>query len=263
MLNKITKSCLLLLVVNLFATSAFAFSEDTKSGKANFFNTNIDYELHAHFSIGGSAPLGMPSEIKKIESYDPDLQLGLGIQTTKWFDKNNNLGVRLGVSVHSKGMKTGAQVKDYLTEVMYDKLTVRGVFTGFVETNVNNTYLTLPLSAVYKLSDRWALYGGPYVSFLINRDFSGYVSDGYLRQGDVTGDKITFEGDSRAAYDFSDSINKTQWGVQLGGQWAMRKHLILFSHLEYDINGLFQKDFSTISFSLHNIYLNFGFGYRF
>ncbi len=185
------------------------------------------------------------------------------MQTTKWFDNNDNVGVRLGANVHSKGMKMGVQVKDFLTEVMYDKLVVRSVFTGFVETNVNNTYLTLPLSVVYKLSDRWSLYGGPHVSFLINKNFSGYVSDGYLRQGSVIGVKITFEDDSRAAYDFSDSLNRTQWGVQLGGEWAMKKHLILFSHLEYDINGLFEKDFTAISFSLHNIYLNFGFGYRF
>lgn len=255
--------CLLIIGFVFYSAFSFGSADNSRNRNTNFFNSNIDYGLRAHFSIGGSAPLGMPPEIRKIESYNPGLQLGLGIQATKWLDGRKNHGMRLGVVVQSKGMKTDARVKDYLTEVIYDQMTMKGVFTGMVETYVENTYVTLPLSFVYKLSDRWSLYGGPHVSFLIYKNFSGYVSDGYLRQGDATGTKITFDADSRAAYDFSDALRKVQWGMQLGGEWAMKKHLILFSHLDYDFNNLFEKEFSAISFNLHNIYLNIGFGYRF
>ena len=128
---------------------------------------------------------------------------------------------------------------------------------------MENTYLTIPLSLVYKLPKNWALFAGPHISFLLNPRFDGYVSDGVFRLGDSTGEKIIFEGESRAAYDFSDSIRKLHWGLQAGGEWTFKKHLVLFSHLDYDFNNLFAKDFSAISFSMHNIYLNLGFGYRF
>lgn len=234
-----------------------------KAKRKHFFNTNIDYELDAHFSIGGSAPLGMPTEIRKIESYNPNLQLGIGAHATKWLGDNSNWGVRLGVSANTKGMETKARVKDYSTEVIIDKLYMKGVFTGLVETKVENTYLTIPLSTVYRLSKRWSLYGGPHMSFALNPGFDGYVSDGVFRQGDATGDKIIFDGDSQAAYDFSDSIKRIQWGMQVGGEWALKKNLMLFSHLDYDFNDLFKKDFNSLTFSLHNIYLNIGFGYKF
>lgn len=160
-------------------------------------------------------------------------------------------------------METKARVKGYDTEVIIENAYMKGVFTGLVETRVKNTYLTIPVSMVYKLSDRWRLYGGPHVSFTLNPGFDGFVSDGEFRQGDATGDRIIFDNDDQAAYDFSDSVSKIQWGMQVGGEWSLKKNLILFSHLDYDFNNLFKKDFNSLSFSLHNIYLNIGFGYKF
>ena len=263
-MSKIKRILLLLLALQLLViSSATALGSSNRNKKKHFFNHNIEYEINAHFSIGGSAPLGLPAEIRKIESYNPNLQLGLGAHATKWLCDDSDWGLRLGISAHTKGMETKARVKDYRTEVIIDKLYMKGVFTGLVKTRVKNTYLTIPVSMVYKLSDRWNLYGGPHISFTLNPGFDGFVSDGVFRQGDSTGDKIQFDEDSQAAYDFSDSVNRIQWGVQAGGEWALRKNLIIFSHLDYDINNLFKKNFNSLSFSLHNIYLNLGFGYKF
>ena len=229
--------------------------------KQHFFNTNIEYDLNAHFSIGGSTPLGMPIEIREIITFNPDLQLGLGTHATKWLE--NTTGIRLGLNLNTKGMQTKARVRNYKTEIIIDKLYMEGVFTGLVETQVKNTYLTFPLSLVHKPAHRWAIYAGPQLSFNLNPHFSGYVSDGVFRLGDSTGEKFDFDENSQAAYDFSDSIRNLQWGMHFGGEWSLKKHLILFTYLEYDFNNLFQKGFRSITFSMHNIYLNFGFGYRF
>lgn len=236
---------------------------NAQTEKESFFNQNIDYDIRAHFSIGGSSPLGLPKEIRKIESYNPTLQLGLGVQATKWFGEEKDWGLRLGLLITGKGMKTEAIVKNYLTEIIQDGAKVSGYYTGKVQTTVKNTYVSIPVSAVYKLSDRWKLYTGLHMSFLIDKTFDGYVSDGYLRQGSPVGLKISFEGDDSAAYDFSSSVNSMQWGMQLGGEWTLKKHLNLFAEFEYDFNSLLDKDFQSISFTMHNIYLNVGFNYRF
>ena len=263
-MNNFKKTFLLLFTLQLLVFSSVSASGiSNRNKKKHFFNDNIEYEINAHFSIGGSAPLGLPTEIRKIESYNPNLQLGIGAHATKWLCDDSDWGVRLGISTHTKGMETKARVKDYRTEVIIDKLYMKGVFTGLVKTRVKNTYLTIPVSMVYKLSDRWRLYGGPHVSFTLNPGFDGFVSDGVFRQGDSTGDRFVFEDDSQAAYDFSDSVKRIQWGVQAGGEWSLRKNLVLFSHLDYDFNDLFKKDFNSLTFSLHNLYLNLGFGYRF
>lgn len=250
-------------IVFIVFTIASLNSVYAQTKEANFFTQDIEYDLRAHFSIGGSAPLGLPKEIRKIDSYNPTLQLGLGLQATKWLGENKDWGVRLGVNVAGKGMKTEATVKNYLTEIIQDGSKVSGYYTGKVQTRVKNTYVSIPVSAVYNLSEKWRLYSGLRLSVLIDKNFDGYVSEGYLRQGTPVGQKITFEGDNTAAYDFSSAVNKLQWGMQVGGEWALRKHLSLFAELEYDFNSLLDRDFHSISFTMHNIYLNLGFAYRF
>ena len=261
----------LLSTLLLLLTLSTLHAGTDKVKRQHFFNTNIDYELNAHFSIGGSAPMGMPVEIRSIEKYNPNLQVGLGVHATKWLSDNTDWGVRLGVSAAKLGMETRSRVRNYETEVLIDNGYMKGIFTGhegskggLVETHVENTYLTFPLSLVYRLSSRWSLYGGAHVAFTLNSRFDGFVSDGkFYENGDMSSEPVVFTKDGEASYDFSDEIRKTQWGVQVGGEYRYKKHLIFFSHLDYDINNLFKSDFKSISFSLHNIYLNLGFGYRF
>ena len=61
---------------------------------------------------------------------------------------------------------------------------ISGVWTGGVKTKVHTAGLTIPLMATYKLSNRWNIKAGPYFSYLLSREFSGHVYEGYLREGD-------------------------------------------------------------------------------
>lgn len=257
------------IIIVLFCFAGTGFAQDNahqtekKTTPSNFFNTRMDYQVRAYFSIGGTAPLGLPREIRKIESYNPGLQVGFEGNLTKWF-KDELWGVRIGVAVESKGMKTTAQVKNYLTEIQNDGASVRGYFTGKVKTKVNNTYLTFPVLAVYNLTNRWNLYGGFYTSLLIDKEFGGNVNDGHFKQGDPTGTQLTFEEGEGAPYDFENEQRFFQWGTKIGAEWTMNnQHFRLFPELTYGINGLFHNGFDSIAFSMHNIYLSLGFGYQF
>lgn len=222
-----------------------------------------DYQVRANFSIGGSTPLGIPQEIRKIENYNPMLLLGAEINATRWFSDRKKWGVRLGIRSERKGMETQAYVKHYITEIEKSGEKIHGYYTGMVETKIDNSYISLPLSVVYAVSNRWNLYAGGYVSRTISRSFTGAVSEGYLRQDTPVGAKITFENGEMANYDFSDEVQKTEWGALLGAEWYLNNHFCLFPEITYSFNDLLNPNFEAISFNLHNVYLNLGFGYRF
>jgi len=160
--------------------SSFGLAQQNENG--NFFTRDMEYQLKANFGIGGSAPFGMPREIRKINNYNPTLVLGLEADATKWVSDNKKWGIRVGIRIEGKGMKTEAVVKNYFTEVIQGDEKIKGYFTGTVETDIKNTYVTMPVSVVYKVSPRWKLYGGLYASLLVDKNFSGYVSNGHLRQ---------------------------------------------------------------------------------
>jgi hypothetical protein len=158
-------------------------------------------------------------------------------------------------------MKTDAQVKNYqMKMVADDNGEVEGVWTGGVITRVDNSYLTLPVLAVWKPSKRWGVKLGPYVSYLLEGEFSGSAYNGYLREGSPVGDKIEID---RAIYNFSSDLRSWNWGAQLGGEWRAFPHLIAELDLTWGINSIFQKDFEVITYSMYPLYTSLSFAYAF
>lgn len=223
-----------------------------------------EYEIKAGFNIGGTAPLPFPEEIRSIDGYNPTLSITIEGNMTKWLDREKRWGIITGLRLENKGMRTKATVKNYGMEIIGDDgKRMKGNWTGGVRTKVQNSYITIPVLAAYKVSQRVSVKAGPYFSYLMDGDFSGHVYEGYLREGSPVGDRINFSGDAIATYDFSSDLRNFQWGVQAGVDWRAFKHLKIYADLNWGLNDIFQKDFNTISFPMYPVFLNVGFGYAF
>ena len=66
--------------------------------------------------------------------------------------------------------------------------------------------------ANYKISDRWKVSLGPYVSYMTEGNFSGHVYEGHLRTPDETGSVSTSNGESIATYDFFRQLTQISMG---------------------------------------------------
>lgn len=224
----------------------------------------LEYEIKAGFSIGGTAPFPLPVEIRSIDGYNPTLAISIGGEVTKWFAVQNKLGVIVGLRLENKAMTANATVKNYGMEILgQGGERISGVWTGGVKTKVHTAGLTIPLMATYKLNNRWNIKAGPYFSYILSREFSGHVYDGYLREDNPTGPKVEFTDNKVATYDFSNDLRHFQWGLQAGAGWRAFKHLNIYADLTWGLNNIFKNDFHTITFAMYPIYLNIGFGYAF
>ena len=238
--------------------------EDRNRGIIQSALYGLEYEVRAGINIGGASPLPLPREIRSLDSYAPNINFSIEGNIIKWLGKQERWGFILGLRVESKGMEAEATTKNYSMEIIGDGgERMSGNWTGRVKTKFRASYFTVPVLAAWKVNDRLRLSAGPYVSFRTSGDFSGHVFDGYLREGDPTGNKVVFEGESIAPYDFSDELRKFQWGVQAGISWRAFKHLTVHGDLTWGLNDIFKKDFQTITFAMYPIYLNVGFGYVF
>ena len=153
-----------------------------------------EYEIRAGVSIGGTSPLPLPVEIRSIDTYNPTLALMLEGNAIKWLGKTKKWGVITGVRLETKNMITKATVKNYGMEIIgNDGNRLKGNWTGGVKTKVRNAYITVPVLGAYKINSRLRAKAGAYVSYLMDEEFSGYVYEGYLREGNPTGKKVNFE----------------------------------------------------------------------
>ena len=221
-----------------------------------------EFDAKIGVNIGGTSPIPLPEEIRKIESYSP--QFAPTIEATATRRINGRWGVSCGLRAEKRAMSTQAQVKNYRTEIIGEggnKL--RGNWTGKVHTECDNLYLTIPLQAVYRLNKHFDFSGGVFFSYLLDGSFDGYVNDGYLRKDNPTGDKIVFDKANKGTYDFSNEINNFSWGVQAAAHWNTSDRVKLSAQLTWGANELFKSSFKTISFAMYPIYLNIAAGYRF
>lgn len=252
------------LMILLGSTSMLHAQQDRNPGIIWSSLRGLEFEIKAGFNIGGTAPLPLPEEIRAIEGYSPNVNFSIEGNFIKWLGTDKKWGVILGLRLENKGMETKARTKNYSMEIIGgggERL--KGNWTGMVKTKFQGSYFSIPLMGAYQLSPRVRLSAGPYISFMTSGDFSGHVYEGYLRKDNPTGDKVQFEGDQVAPYDFSDDLRKFAWGVQAGVDWRAFKHLNVFADLTWGLNDIFKKDFNTITFAMYPIYLNVGFGYAF
>lgn len=227
--------------------------------------------MRAGLNIGGTTPLPVPAEVKSINSFDPGLNFGIGVDMEKMFTKD--WGIQVGIRFESKGMETDVTVENYHTRLMRDGDRTEGNYTGKESTTVNYTLFTIPILAHYRFNGHWALNLGPYFSYALKREFTGIAADGYMRtlKADPLtglpapiGSKIEIPADNPATYDFSSDMRRFQWGIEAGMDWQCFRHFMVFAHLDWGMNDTFKSSFEeTITFTMYPIYGAIGFGYTF
>ncbi len=221
----------------------------------------LDFELRAGVVIGGISPMPFPVEIREILRYSPEFNSSLEAQVNKWF--SDKVGFSSGIRLENKGMETSAQVKAYQTKIVNQGDQIEGYWTGKVTTLAKISYLTIPLLVNMQLDPRWRIQAGGYFSYNMTGKFSGQVSQGYLRKDTPVGQKIEFNNEQYATYNFSDELRKIAYGLQLSGQWKAVNDLHVLVQFTWGLNDIFKPDFEAISFGMYPIYMSLGASYQF
>ncbi len=223
---------------------------------------NLVYNLRFGYSIGGTAPMGMPATIRSMDKFtlSPNFNLGLGV----YRDISEHWGISTGLFLENKGMDVDASVKNYHMAFVRGGQRLEGNFTGGVSMDVEQWMLTLPIQATYAFNKNVQLKLGPYLSYVRSHKFTGYAYGGYIRVGDPTGAKVDIGSDegSRGTYDFSDSMRSWQFGMLLGVDWFFHKHWGCFADLSWGLTDIFHDSFDTIDQTLYPIYGTIGISYR-
>ncbi|MBO4811157.1 MAG: PorT family protein [Prevotella sp.] len=249
---KKNKAYILLVAASLFIGSrAEAVTPDSLQLKAR-----------VGYNIGGTTPIPLPETIRSLDSYSltPSFMAGFDAM----LPLNQQWGIMAGLRFENKGMKAEVTTKAYFMEVVKGDQRMAGHFTGHVEQEVKQWMLTVPVQATLTLSRKLMLKGGPYVSFLLDKGFSGIASDGYLRKDTPTGPKILMgnrEGEW-ATYDFDDDMRSVQFGIGIGADWQISKCLGVSADLNWGLTGIFPGDFKTVEQTLYPVYGTIGVFYR-
>jgi hypothetical protein len=257
------KKILLLVLGIIVPVIALKAQSNTNQTLQNAEKNGWEYSVQCGINLGGASPIPLPVEIRSIKEYNPRLNGLIEGDVTHWLGEKKIWGVSAGIRFEEKSMHTGANVKSYSTEIIDNNSKVSGYWTGYVNTKYSSIFMTIPIMANYKLNKEWKLRAGIFESYKLDGDFSGYVTDGYLREGSPIGQKLTFKDGKRGTYDFSSDLRHFHTGIQVGASWFAFSHFSINADLTWGLNDIFKRNFKTVTFNMYPIYLNLGFGYKF
>lgn len=218
-------------------------------------------KVFAGYNIGGTSPLPLPAEIRKIDYWKPGFGGTLAFHITRWL--HPKWGITTGLGIDLKGMKIGADVKYMQTSLVVGEGDNTGIFTGSFSgkntTNMRNDYLVIPLLAAFRPNEQWRVRFGGYVATQRNAKFEGTASDGYIRNGGPTGERINVEA---ATYDFSEKVKRFDAGLMASGDWFFTSKMAVTGQLSWGLVPIFPADFEGLSYKMYNIYFSLGIAYK-
>lgn len=224
---------------------------------------NNTYYVRLGYNIGGTAPVGMPATIRSLSRYTLQPNLLIGADVHKRYG-DSKWGLMLGIHLEQKDMEIDARVKNYHMAMVQGTQRIEGMFTGQVVTETGLGTVTIPVLATYDVTPNVRLKAGPYVSYAYQTEFSGYAYDGYIRENDPTGYKVMVGvgNSARGTYDFSESMRKLYFGIDVGADWYFSRRWGASIDLSWGLNGIFKRNFDVIDDTLYPIYANVGVTYK-
>lgn len=214
-------------------------------------------------NIGGTTPLPLPNEIRKVNTYNAGLNPTIAIRTTRWLDNAPQWGITTGLYVDYRGMEIDADVKYWNTRLQVGEGKnvgeYQGLFSGKNHTNMKNGYFTVPAMASYRPFNRWTFHLGGYVSWMHSSKFEGSAADGYICNGGATGDVTAVD---KATFDFSNELKSLDAGIVAGADWKFKKRISVVGQLDWGLVPVFPSAFNGIPYKMYNIYFTLGLAYR-
>lgn len=245
----------------VFATLLLIFILTGKVSAQDRETKKLDFSFQLGFNIGATAPMPIPAEVRKINSYNPKFNPQIGINAI--YRLTEHWGVGAGLNIDWKGMRVTDHVKYMYTSVTLaegsEKLT--GYFVGKNMTNIDMTYLTMPVYATYRFNDKWGVKLGVYAAKTLSSKFDGYVNDGYIRIGSPVGQKQEITGEG-ATFDFGDDSRDYDFGMFGGGEFRLTNRIGFYGNLSWGLSPYFYSGSNPIKFKFYNIYGSFGITYR-
>lgn len=228
--------------------------------------TNTGFIVRAGYTLGGTAPLPIPAEIRGVNEFSPKGGFNVGFDAYHLF--NRRWGIATGWHFFYEGFHTSANVKNYKMSITMDGNSMGGYFTGCDVTNTTMFGMSFPLLATFNISPRWTVSAGPYFSTYFKTTFEGEVYDnpegvGYLRVDTPTGEKINMDRTNSATYDFAEHMRNWGAGLELCFDWKAMKHMNVFANVDWGLANALNPDFEAVAFKMFPIYATIGLAYRY
>lgn len=216
---------------------------------------SLEHRIVAGFNVGATMPYSIPDEVVAVKGWWPQFTPQLGYNIT--YNAHERWGLSAGVILNYKGMGIKDRVKYMHVRVVLSEgqEPLEGPFVGMNKTEVKAAYVTIPLHVTYRPFKNWCYKFGGFASYLFNGSFKGTVSDGYLRVGDPTGEKVIID---ETSFNFDDDLRNFDFGITLGTERKITERIAAYLNMDMSLTPIFPSSFKLMEFNMYHLYFTLG-----
>ncbi len=126
---------------------------------------------------------------------------------------------------------------------------VHTIYRGTVDGKFDNRYIDVPLYASYKLSQRFLLTFGGYVSYLVSGKNTGYAD---IEVGDPAHPFTTVTDEP---FDQSSGLNSWDYGLLLGTTYVTKRRMNFGASVTMGLRSVYENNYKYIDGVVRNVYL--------
>ncbi len=216
------------------------------------FNSNFAQQLK--WGIKGGATAGTPY-MKPEEGASGKLGLGPEVGAFLKYNMNKRISLQTEIYYSFKGASFTTPISgdtNYAQVIMGVTYLVPTSYSGIARGKFKNNYITMPLLLSYKVSEKFNLFTGPQLSYLIIGKSSGTADV-------VVGADPNYPYTSVKDEPFNESkyLNKWDFSFVFGSMFELNNRISLNLNLSRGFNSVFNKDYQNTDKIVRNIYASF------
>lgn len=218
---------------------------------------SMDWGGTAGLNIGATAPLPIPEQITKVHAWYPNTNGVIGLWGRMRFGASP-FGLLFGLESERKAFSATTSAVNLPIQMPGFEDLDEMTFTGLQNTDIQTSYLTLPLTATFATaSERLVLQLGMYHSLLLSGSFRVKID------GDGTISDLPIAPGRILNFDFSDYVGAYDFGLRLGAEYFFTSRVGIAARFNFGVRPALKEEFRAIPSRMHHMYGMIGASYRF
>jgi len=211
------------------------------------------------YGIKGGVTTGTPySKPKTGDSGKPGTGPVLGAFLNYTFSKYFGIHAELSCSYKSASFRTHVSGDtNYANTILGVIYLIPTKYAGWASGKFKNYYIDMPLSLIYKLSNKFDLLAGLQISYLVKGGNSGTADIAVGADPNNPYTTIT-----NRPFDESVELNKLDYGTLCGTNYKASKRLNFNLNCSMGLRSIYKKSYTQAGGTVRNIYLQLAMAYR-
>lgn len=214
------------------------------------------FGAHVGLNLGGALPPSVPDPVDRVRFFNPGGAPVAGLDLMWRFSRTSPFGLQIGAEYEGKSFTATVDATEMPISYANESHT-RSLYSGMQRVDMRMRYLTIPVGVTFDLPrSAFRFYVGGYYSHVLEKSFRAQLD------GNGTMNGQTYQPNTVLSFNLTEQLVRNDVGVRFGADYRFSPHWYALARMNVGLPKIFDKSFEVMPYSLRQVFMQLGVGYR-